>query len=318
MKKYIFLLSFLLTSAVKGQDFTFCAGSCADLRDDSAESIFLQIAKEDKQFFLWLGDNLYFNKEDWQTGASMRAAYEKRFSTAPVRALLQSSHQLAILDDHDFGPNDADSSFEGRRASLQVFSEFWMETPTQVMVNHDTRWTERHGDVLMIGLDDRAHRGPVGTVVLGSKQLNWLSRTLEENKDARVVFIAVGSQVLNDAQVFENYSRFPEEREAFLKICSQADMPVVFVTGDRHHGEINQKKVNGVWLTEVTTSPLTSTTHNPSKEELKANTSLLKNTVVDQAHFARITWNEKGHLDVHFVNKEGEIIMNKSLNLLPM
>ncbi len=239
----------------KAQSFTFCAGSCADLRTDESESIFLTIAKEEKQFFLWLGDNVYFNKPDWQNESTMRDAYTKRFQGDAVQMLLHSSRQLAIYDDHDYGPNDSDSSFAGKRESAQVFAEFWLETPTQVDRYHDIRWSERYGDVLMVGLDDRAHRGPVGTVILGKEQLAWLAAQLDANKDASIVFIAVGSQVLNEAEVFENYSRFPAERDELLALCARAEMPVVFLTGDRHHGEINQKRVNGTLLTEITASP---------------------------------------------------------------
>jgi alkaline phosphatase D len=300
------------------QPISFCVGSCADLRDDETESIFSRIAEEEKSFFLWLGDNVYFNQADWQNGETMRQAYDRRFATQPVQALLQSSRQLAIYDDHDFGPNDADSSFEGRRHSARVFGEFWLETPTQVDRFGDIRWSERYGSVLMIGLDDRYHRGPLGIQILGKAQLNWLAQTLREHADASIVFIAVGSQVLNDAEVFENYSRFPQEREALLSLCARAGMPVVFLTGDRHHGEISQKKVDGVTLTEITASPLTSTTHSPSKEEIKANKSLLKNTVLSEGHYAKLDWDGEARLSVSFITKEGETKVNKTLKLLPL
>lgn len=315
MKKFAALLLLAGSISAQAQTFTFCAGSCADLRTDESESIFLTIAKEEKQFFLWLGDNLYFKKPDWQNESTMRDAYMKRFQGDAVQLLLQSSRQLAIYDDHDYGPNDSDSTFEGKRESAQVFAEFWLETPTQIDRHHDIRWTERYGDVLMVGLDDRAHRGPVGTVILGKEQMAWLAAQLDANKDASIVFIAVGSQVLNEAEVFENYSRFPAERDELLALCARAEMPVVFLTGDRHHGEINQKRVNGTLLTEITASPLTSTTHSPSAEELKANKALVKNTVVNEAHYARISWMDGKRLSVQLVDANGKDLVSKEFKL---
>lgn len=315
MKKFAALFLFAASVSAQAQSFTFCAGSCADLRTDESESIFLTIAKEEKQFFLWLGDNVYFNKTDWQNESTMRDAYTKRFQGDAVQMLLHSSRQLAIYDDHDYGPNDSDSTFAGKRESAQVFAEFWLETPTQVDRYHDIRWSERYGDVLMVGLDDRAHRGPVGTVILGKEQLAWLAAQLDANKDASIVFIAVGSQVLNEAEVFENYSRFPAERDELLALCARAEMPVVFLTGDRHHGEINQKRVNGTLLTEITASPLTSTTHSPSAEELKANKALVKNTVVNEAHYARITWTDGERLSVQLVDASGKDLVSKEFKL---
>ena len=315
MKKFAALLLLAGSICLKAQTFTFCAGSCADLRTDESESIFLTIAKEEKQFFLWLGDNLYFEKPDWQNESTMRDAYMNRFQGDAVQMLLHSSRQLAIYDDHDYGPNDSDSSFAGKRESAQVFAEFWLETPTQVDRYHDIRWSERYGDVLMVGLDDRAHRGPVGTVILGKEQMGWLAGQLDANKDASIVFIAVGSQVLNEAEVFENYSRFPTERDELLALCARAEMPVVFLTGDRHHGEINQKRVNGTLLTEITASPLTSTTHSPSADELKANKALVKNTVVNEAHYARITWMDGKRLSVQLVDASGKDLVSKEFKL---
>ncbi|HAB35691.1 MAG TPA: hypothetical protein DCE58_03710 [Cryomorphaceae bacterium] len=315
MKQLATLLIAAATLSLQGQTFTFCTGSCADLRNDEAESIFTTISKEEKQFFLWLGDNVYFNYTDWQNESTMREAYMRRFEGDAVQMLLRSSRQLAIYDDHDYGPNDSDSTFTGKRESAQVFAEFWLETPTQVDLYHDIRWTERYGDVLMVGLDDRAHRGPLGSVILGRAQLAWLAEVLEKNKDASIAFIAVGSQVLNEAQVFENYVRFPEERQQFLELCARAEMPVVFLSGDRHHGEISQKRVNGTLLTEITASPLTSTTHSPSPEELKANKSLLKNTVVNEAHYARVSWQDGKRLSVQLVNGKGEDLVSKEFNL---
>ena len=315
MKKFATLLLLVGSISVQAQTFTFCAGSCADLRTDESESIFLTIAKEEKQFFLWLGDNLYFKKPDWQNESTMRDAYMKRFQGDAVQMLLSSSRQLAIYDDHDYGPNDSDSSFAGKRESAQVFAEFWLETPSQVDRYHDIRWSERYGDVLMVGLDDRAHRGPVGTVILGKEQMAWLAGQLDANKDASIVFIAVGSQVLNEAEVFENYSRFPAERDELLALCARAEMPVVFLTGDRHHGEISQKRVNGTLLTEITASPLTSTTHSPSADELKANKSLVKNTVVNEAHYARITWMDGKRLSVQLVAASGKDLVSKEFKL---
>ena len=315
MKKFAALLLLACSIHIQAQSFTFCAGSCADLRTDESESIFLTIAKEEKQFFLWLGDNLYFKKPDWQNESTMRDAYMKRFQGDAVQMLLSSSRQLAIYDDHDYGPNDSDSSFAGKRESAQVFAEFWLETPTQVDRYHDIRWSERYGDVLMVGLDDRAHRGPVGTVILGKEQMAWLAGQLDANKDASIVFIAVGSQVLNEAEVFENYSRFPAERDELLALCARAEMPVVFLTGDRHHGEISQKRVNGTLLTEITASPLTSTTHSPSADELKANKSLVKNTVVNEAHYARITWMDGKRLSVQLVAASGKDLVSKEFKL---
>jgi alkaline phosphatase D len=162
--------------------------------------------------------------------------------------------------------------------------------------------------VVWIGLDDRTHRGPVGTQVLGRGQLDWLSTILDAHADARVIFIAVGSQVLNLAPSFENLIRYPNERLELLNRCATAKAQVVFLTGDRHHGEIEELTHKGVRLIEICSSPLTSKVFPPRSPETELNTTIV-GAPISEAHFTCVKVTEEG-LFVEYFNTQGKTIVN--------
>ena len=297
------------------QSINFCIGSCAEFTGETQDSIFYIVPNSEPDFFLWLGDNIYSNESQWGDFKSMKMAYSARHSTTAMEYFFdQIPIQYAIWDDHDYGPNDSDSSFEGMLVSGRAFEKTWISTPLNIEKYGDIRWKMRKGEAGFVCLDNRTHRGPKGTQVLGANQLKWLEETLREYEDMRVVFIAIGSQVLNSARVYENYSRFPEERNKLLDICSRTRSQVVFLTGDRHHGEINEKVYKNIKFIEITSSPLTSSTHLPSKKELKRNLNLIDGAIVSTNHFNRISLNENTLL-TEFINSKGDIVFRRKWNI---
>ena len=297
------------------QSINFCIGSCAEFTSETQDSIFYIVPDSKPDFFLWLGDNIYSNESQWGDFKSMKLAYSARHSTTSMEYFFdQIPIQYAIWDDHDYGPNDSDSSFEGMLVSGRAFEKTWISTPLNIEKYGDIRWKMRKGEAGFVCLDNRTHRGPKGTQVLGANQLKWLEETLREYEDMRVVFIAIGSQVLNSARVYENYSRFPEERNKLLDICSRTRSQVVFLTGDRHHGEINEKVYKNIKFIEITSSPLTSSTHLPSKKELKRNLNLIDGAIVSTNHFNRISLNENTLL-TEFINSKGDIVFRRKWNI---
>lgn len=313
MKRIALLLMIsCATPTATAQNITFGSGSCANGTQLERDSIFTSIASDSVDFFLWLGDNIYYRYRDWQNIDNMRAAYERRQSTPALARFLSSTPQRAIWDDHDYGPNDSDSTFTGRHESLQVFNEIWPETPINIHKYKDTRWHELRSQTLFIGLDNRMHRGPVGTQMLGQSQLNYVDSLLQSYPDAPFVFIAIGSQVLNEAKVWENYVRYPERAE-LLSICSRHRGQVIFLTGDRHHSEINQSP-NG--LLEFCTSPLTSTCYPPKPSEIELNTNLIQGTVTSIPNYSVIqVFEPEQRVIVTYKNVDGETLLTQTFQV---
>ena len=314
MKVQAFILAFALAgTSVYAQELTFAMGSCAELSDRESELIFTQIEARKPDFFLWLGDNTYYTNGEWNDSIRMAENWRRRHSSPPLAQMMESISQRAIWDDHDFGPNDADSTYALKGVSAKIFSSVFKETPFSLAEFGDLRWQERKGKVLFIGLDDRTHRGPVGTQVLGIGQLDWISEVLKAHRDAPLVFVALGSQVLNLYESFENMARYPDERIELLKRCAQFPGQVVFLTGDRHHGEIEEVTFQGKHFIEVCSSPLTSKVFAPSSLEASANTTIRGNPV-NQKHFTVIKVSKK-KLDIEYCTSKGETIVNASYDL---
>lgn len=290
-------------------EVVFAMGSCAELREPDKEEIFTSIIGKKPDFFFWLGDNTYYKSSEWNDSTAMANAWIRRHASPPLARMLAQIPQRAIWDDHDYGPNDGDSTYLLREASARLFAKVWKDTPFNYVAYGDLRWMERRGDVVWIGLDDRTHRGPVGTQVLGKGQLEWLSANLAAHSDARVVFIAVGSQVLNLAPSFENLIRYPIERTELLNRCAAVRGPkIVFLTGDRHHGEIEELTHQGVRMLEICSSPLTSKVFAPRSPETEQNTTIV-GSPINEEHFTVVKVNEKG-LFVEYFNTKGKTIVN--------
>lgn len=294
-------------------EVTFSVGSCAELSTPEREEIFTSILSKKPKFFFWLGDNTYYKSTEWNDSTLMAQSWERRHASPPLAAMMSAIPQRAIWDDHDYGPNDGDSTYSLRETSAKIFSSVWKDTPFNYAKYHDLRWVERKGDIVWIGLDDRTHRGPVGTQVLGRGQLEWLSSVFHDHSDARVFFVAVGSQVLNLAPSFENIIRYPEERLDLLDRCAAARAQVVFLTGDRHHGEIEELTHKGVRIIEICSSPLTSKVFPPRSPETEQNTTIV-GAPISEAHFTSVKVTEDG-LFVEYFNTKGETIVNVKYRL---
>ena len=100
-------------------------GSCFQESLDGA--IFEAVANEHCDVFVMGGDNCYFGAADLQEAenAMMLAQLRNRNCTV-LRGLIPSVSCLGVWDDHDFGPNDADSTFPGGDA-LDAFKHIWAQ-----------------------------------------------------------------------------------------------------------------------------------------------------------------------------------------------
>lgn len=312
MKRFSFILcAFWLSFPLSAQDITFATGSCAHGGQPERDSIFNALSDEPIDFFLWLGDNIYYRYGDWKNEATMRAAYDRRQNQSyALRNFLKNTTQRAIWDDHDYGPNDSDSTFTGRNTALKVFASIWPETPLNPEKYGDIRWHELRGNTLFIGMDNRMHRGPVGTHMLGDNQLRYLDSVIQAYPEAPFIFVAIGSQVINEAQVWENYSRYPE-RDKLLEICAKHPGQVIFLTGDRHHSEINR---NPEGLVEFCVSPLTSKCYPPRDIEIEQNTNLIPETVISIPNYAVIqVFERKRVVIITYKDAEGNILLTQSI-----
>ena len=204
-----------------------------------------------------LGDNHYANSTDPKT---LRAAYESHRAIAGFREFSARTPCYAIWDDHDYGPNDSDSTAEGKERSLRVFQEHWANPSYGEPDNPGIYYRFSRGEVDFFMVDVRYHRSPNnadadGTkTILGEKQMRWLMDGLK-NSRAKVKFVASGSEWQNNGHP-DSWSSFKRDQTAFFEFLEQEKIEgVILLSGDRHF--TGGYQINGR-IIEFTTGPFGS------------------------------------------------------------
>ncbi|MEM6278379.1 MAG: alkaline phosphatase D family protein [Verrucomicrobiota bacterium] len=255
-------------------------GSCADQK--KAHPIWDPIVSLQPDLFLFLGDNVYADTED---PFEFREAYRLLGEKSGYRELIQSTPVLAVWDDHDYGVNDGGAEFPKREMAEEIYHEFFT-TPADAEVRgypgiYDAKYFGGEGMRLqIILLDTRYFRstpvrlpqfsdhGPYGrnldpeATILGEAQWEWLEAEIQKPADLRILMTSI--QFLPQDHAWERWENFPLERQRLLELLKSAETgPVLFVSGDRHMGEIMELPVTdplspGFPIYEITSSGLTN------------------------------------------------------------
>jgi alkaline phosphatase D len=282
----------------------FALGSCAFINDSLYDykgspygggyEIFAQMYTHRPQFMLWLGDNVYFRESDWGSRTGMVYRYTHDRKLPELQPFINNGAHLAIWDDHDFGPNDSSGEFILKDSSLSVFEQFWANPSYGVPGTPGVFTQFQWSDCEFFLLDNRYYRTANfsktqnSPTLLGRAQLEWLIGALVNSK-ARFKIIAIGGQVLNTAAKYETYMNIaPKEREELLQRIQQENIKgVIFVSGDRHHSEVNKIHPLGRYpIYEFTVSPLTSGT--PTKVE-EDNQNRIEGSLLTERAFGIVT-----------------------------
>ena len=287
------------------RDLAIAFGSCFFLADSDPVwggqeygggfGILDAIAAMKPDLMLWAGDNLYFQKPDEFDPTSMAARYQRQRTFPALQKLLTAAPHLAIWDDHDYGPNDADMSYVMKGESLQLFRRYWANPnyglPDVPGVFGRARW----GDVDIFLLDDRWYRsanraidGPDKTM-FGAPQLNWLRNALIYSQ-APVKLVVNGSQMWNRVNRFEGWNHFATEQRAFADwLLAQRIDGVVFLSGDRHFTELLKVSRPGTYpLYEFTSSPLTAGSWDKLEQRELDNPDVVPGTITAGRQFGLI------------------------------
>lgn len=287
-------------------ELTFALGSCYYANEPAydrpgggygdAYGIFEEIDSLRPAFMLWLGDNVYLRPGDFDARSGVLHRYSHARAVPDLQGLLRNTRHYAIWDDHDYGPNDSDRSYVHKHWTREAFDLFWANPDTEhPALAPGIGNAFRYGDAEFFLLDNRTFRAPNDCetcepmALLGEAQLDWLIEALVGSK-ASYKFVAIGGQVLNSAEVWENYAHHhAAERERLLdRIAAEGIENVVFLSGDRHHAELSRLVRDGVELYDFTVSPLTSgATGDKSKDE--GNRHRVAGTHVGVRNFGTVT-----------------------------
>ncbi|MGB1755835.1 MAG: alkaline phosphatase D family protein [Pseudomonadales bacterium] len=252
-------------------------GSC--LEGQKPLSILRTITAAKPDLFVFAGDNVYAQSEaDDPELKSLRLAYQELSEAAEFQALSKHIPIVATWDDHDFGLNDAGRDFQHRKASEQLFENFWGVPDTDPSrarpgVYRALRIGQAPQAVQIILLDTRFFRTALkkpwipllsgryvpsddpSQSMLGEAQWLWLQSVLKEPADLRILVSSV--QVLADGHQWESWRMLPKERSKLLGLLAQTNGPTVMISGDRHLAAFYRSKNPGrADLWEITSSSL--------------------------------------------------------------
>jgi alkaline phosphatase D len=240
-----------------------------------------QIAAQNPQLFLMIGDNVY-GDNGWDADAgleSLRKSYALQASHPEFAGFRAKFPMLATWDDHDFGLNDAGASFPMRRWAEELFETFWSSSDAVKARPgvYDSTITGPEGRrVQVILLDTRFFRSdlkraawtkdrpPLGgylpddnldKTILGEAQWAWLEGELAKPADVRIVVSS--TQVITTAHQFEGWTNFPVERNRLLETLRNREASgLVILSGDRHAAGIYKAEHKGETMWELTSSSL--------------------------------------------------------------
>jgi alkaline phosphatase D len=292
--------------AASAHELTIAIGSCFFLADPDPQwpggdyggdfEIFDAIAASNPDVMVWLGDNLYLQQQDLYDPSAMAARYRRQRGFAPLQKLLTATSHLAIWDDHDYGPNDSDASYVLKGETLKLFQRYWPNPSFGLPDVAGTFGFAHYGDVLFFLLDDRYYRSPdrwpdgADKTMFGARQLEWLKQALVSAPRSAIKIIAGGSQFWNREGRFEGWQHFATERATFAAWLLEARIEgVIFVSGDRHFGELLRIVRPGAYpLYEFTSSPLTSRPPERLDKADSANPDVVPDTLAVKRQFGLI------------------------------
>ncbi len=250
-------------------------GSCNSPLDETP--FWTSVNKLAPDLWLWLGDTVYADSPR-PTGPTPEARAREvldrlpdlyaRQNALPAYADLRARTRiLGIWDDHDYGINDAGADFVGREEAQRHFLDFYGEpADSPRRTRPGTYASYRFGPagrvVQLILLDTRYFRSPLkrgdfprpgwiegrpgnylpetdpASTLLGPDQWRWLETCLRQPADLRI--IASSIQVIADDHRFEKWGNFPHERRRLFELLRRTGAEgVVFISGDRHTGELS-------------------------------------------------------------------------------
>ena len=266
MKKFclsFFLLLISSSNFIYAESIKIGLGSCLD--QDYPQPIWQSIKKEDLNYFIFLGDNVY---GDTRYGSlrKMKSAYDKQKKVLPD--FLNDISILSIWDDHDFGINDGGADYRFKRRAQELYLDFWEITKDDDRSNREGIYFSKNEIFFdkkfkFIFLDTRFFRSKLkgkksnyieniepDATILGNAQWTWLENELKSDFDFLFIFSSI--QIIAKDHRFEKWSNFPNERAKLFELLEQFNDKTILFSGDRHRAGIYRK--NGI--IEVTSSSM--------------------------------------------------------------
>lgn len=316
-------------------DFEFLVGSCAYINDPEYDRpgpsygkttrTFELMADSGADFMIWTGDNWYWREADYNSisGLWYRPSHDR--AIPEMQKLLGVMHHYATWDDHDYGPNDSNWSYEYKETALDIFKAYWGNHTYGERDNPGVYSKFYWGDAAFILMDNHYYRDAAGLdqdkhpekTQWGRPQLEWLKQSLLAAKELdhfRFIFIATGNQMLQTSPYGEPHELYRREREELMTFIAENEITgVVFLTGDVHHAAMYRRQLSatGQWVYEITSSPLSSGAWEDAASSYKAkDPHVIAGTLIGDQNFVKVAINGHGKeraLQITCIDKQGDV-----------
>jgi len=248
------------------------------------------VVAAEPDLFLFIGDAIY---GDWDgesvipaTAESLEREWERLGAQPAFGRLRDNVPVMATWDNHDYGKNDGNASFELKDTSRELFLDFFGEPRDSERRSHrgvyDAKIFGPPGRrVQVILLDVKYFKGPfirdersreekralgiIGNYIpnidpdatlLGDEQWRWLEEQLRI--PATVRLLVSSTQVIADEKGMDEWGNYPHERERLFDLIKDTGAAgVVFLSGNVHFGEISRIDTGSYPLLDFTSSGLT-------------------------------------------------------------
>ncbi len=322
-------------------DFSFLVGSCAYINDPEYDRpgtpygkttrTFELMGDSGADFMIWTGDNWYWREPDYDSisGLWYRPSHDR--AIPEMQKLLGVMHHYATWDDHDYGPNDSNWSYEYKDTALEIFKAYWGNHSYGERDNPGVYSKFYWGDAAFFLMDNHYYRDAAGLdqdkhpekSQWGRRQLEWLKQSLLAAKELnhfKFLFIATGNQMLQTQLAGESHELYRREREELMDFIVENELSgVVFLTGDVHFSGLYARELSdGRKVYEITSSPLSSGSWNVEVSERADDPHLIPDTLVGDQNFVRIDLRGEGkarELLVTCIDKQGDTRFTQVIKL---
>ena len=228
------------TFPAPGSDsFTIALGSCSST--GSAHAVYTTIREHDPLLFLDMGD-LHYENIGVNDPALFRAAYETVLASSTQSALYQRVPIAYIWDDHDYGPNNSDSTAPGREAARLTYQEYVPHYPLAAGTGDVPIYQSfTIGNIYFIVTDSRSARSPAGVAdnaaktMLGGEQKAWFKQQLLDANDTYPLIVWVNSLPWIGTTGDDGWHLYTTERRELATFIADSGIDgLCMVSGDAH------------------------------------------------------------------------------------
>lgn len=292
-------------------DFKFLYGSCVYINDSIYDRpgkpygqnpiILEKMANTEADFNIWGGDNLYLREADYSSASGIEYRYSHDRACKEYQKVLAVRPNYATWDDHDYGPNDSNHSYDLKQVTYNCFKNYFPQRNYGNNAKDGIYQSFKFSDAQFFMMDDRFYRSAnelpdmvdgkpnPDKVFYGKQQLEWLKNALLSS-NAAFKFIVNGGQVLNpnaDKECLRSYTAEFNDIINFIKANKISG--VIFISGDRHFTEMHKISSPDFYdLYDFTSSPITSGVYAVDKTKEIVNPTRVEGSLFIGNNFARI------------------------------